>query len=73
MSATKPPEILDKIVDLVLKYRPKGSKSAKKRAKLERELVSDVVKTRKRASKHIEEAKREIEDGALSKKGRFRL
>ena len=73
MSATKPPEILDKIVDLVFKYRPKGSNSAKKRTKPERELVSDAMKTRKRASKHIETAKKEIEDGALSKKGRFRL
>jgi hypothetical protein len=73
MSATKPPEILDKIVDLVLKYRPKDSRSAKKRAAQEGTLVSDVAKIRKRASKHIKEAKREIEDGALSKKGRFRL
>ena len=34
MSASKPPEVLDKIVDLVLAYKPKPkSKAAKKRKK----------------------------------------
>jgi len=34
MSATKPPEILDKIVDKVLAYRPKPkSRAGKKRKK----------------------------------------
>jgi hypothetical protein len=45
MSTRKPPEILDKIADLVLAYRPKPkTKAAKKRKKAakkkERELVS---------------------------------
>lgn len=73
MSAIKPPDILDKIVDLVLKHRPKDSTAAKKQAKLERSLASDVVKARKRVLKRVEKAREEIEDGALPKKGRFRL
>jgi hypothetical protein len=45
MSTTKPPEILDKIVDKVLAYRPKPkSKGAKKRKKLARKLSSAAPK-----------------------------
>jgi hypothetical protein len=41
MSATKPPEILDRIVDKVLAYRPKPkSKGAKKRKKLAKKLAA---------------------------------
>lgn len=44
MSRNRPPEILDKVADIVLRYRPKPkSKAAKKRKraarKKERELV----------------------------------
>jgi hypothetical protein len=39
MSTTKPPAILDKIVDLVLAYKPKPkSKAGKKRKRLARKL-----------------------------------
>jgi hypothetical protein len=72
-SKPKPSAILDKIVDLVLKHRPKDSTVAKKREKLEQSLASDVMKARKRATKRIEKARQEIEDGALPKKGRFHL
>jgi hypothetical protein len=45
MSANKPPEVLDKIVDKVLAYRPKPkSKGAKKRKKLARKLSSAAPK-----------------------------
>jgi hypothetical protein len=41
MSAPKPPEILDKIVDLVLAHRPKPkSKAAKKRKKAAKRQTS---------------------------------
>jgi transcriptional accessory protein Tex/SPT6 len=94
MSAHKPPELLDKIADLILAYRPKPkSKGAKKRKKAVKKLaaqalgesvettpnelaeavVDDVVQSRERAKKRIQKARQEIEDGALSRKGRFRL
>jgi len=39
MSSTKPPEILDKIVDKILAYQPKlKSKAAKKRKKAAKKL-----------------------------------
>lgn len=74
----KPPEILDKIADLVLAFRPKPkSKGARKRKKAVKKLAetiaADVVEGRERANKRIEKARQEIEDGALSRKGRFRL
>ena len=41
MSTAKPPEILDKIVDKVLAYRPKPkSKVGKKRKKLAKKLAA---------------------------------
>jgi hypothetical protein len=41
MSTTKPPDILDKIVDKVLAYKPKPkSKAAKQRKRLARKLSS---------------------------------
>jgi hypothetical protein len=36
-------------------------------------IASDVVKGRDRAKKRIQDARKEIEDGARPKKGRFRL
>ena len=36
-------------------------------------LVSDVLKQRQRAKKRIQKTRKEIEDGALPRKGRFRL
>jgi hypothetical protein len=73
MSTMKPPKILDAIVDLVLKHRPKDSTAVKKREKLARAVASDVLEARERAEKRIKRARKEIEDGALPKKGRFRL
>ncbi len=74
----KPPEILDKIADLVLALRPKpktkAAKTRKKAAKkLAETIAADVVEGRERAEKHIAEARQEIEDGARPRKGRFRL
>jgi hypothetical protein len=40
---------------------------------LAEEVASDVLKGRQRAKKRIADARREIEDGARPKKGRFRL
>ena len=36
-------------------------------------LAADVLQRRERADKRIQKARQEIEDGALSRKGRFRL
>jgi hypothetical protein len=47
MSTPKPPEILDKVVDMVLTHRPKPkSKAAKKRKKAKRQIErsSDAAK-----------------------------
>jgi hypothetical protein len=40
---------------------------------LAEEVASDVLKGRKRAKKQIADARKEIEDGARPRKGRFRL
>lgn len=73
MSA-KPPEILNKIADLVLAYRPKPkTKGAKKREELAEAIAADMVEGQERAKKRIEEARGEIKDGARPRKGRFRL
>lgn len=36
-------------------------------------ISADVLKGRERAKKHIQDVRKEIEDGARPKKGRFRL
>lgn len=36
-------------------------------------LAADVLQARERATKRIQDARREIEDGARPRKGRFRL
>jgi hypothetical protein len=42
-------------------------------AELAETLASDVLKSRERAKQRIAKARQEIEDGALPRKGRFRL
>ena len=36
-------------------------------------LIADVLQSRERVKKRIDRARKEIEDGALPRKGRFRL
>ena len=50
--------------------RPDGVKGI---AQLAKTLASDVLSERKRAEERLEAARREIEDGARPKRGRFRL
>ncbi len=46
---------------------------ATKPSELAESLAGDVLEKRERAKKRIKEARKEIEDGALPRKGRFRL
>lgn len=74
MSDQKPPEILNRIADLILAYRPKPkSKGAKKRTKAVRKLASEASQRLKEVDEHIAAAQEEIDAGARPRKRRFRL
>jgi len=74
MSAHKPPEILDKIADLVLAFRPKPkSKGAKKRKKAVKKLAAEASQHIKEVDRHYTAAQEEIDAGARPRKRKFRL
>jgi hypothetical protein len=62
---------LNSLIKKVLIYGPSRKKQEK--AELAEALATDVLKGRARAKKRIQTARQEIEDGALPKRGRFRL
>ena len=66
---------LNSLIKKVLAYGPsrKAANAKQKKAELAEALVTDVLKDRERAKKRIKRARQEIEDGARSKEGRFRV
>jgi hypothetical protein len=66
---------LNSLIKKVLAYGParKTVAEKQKKAELAEALATDVLKGRERAKKRIRKARQEIEDGALPRKGRFRL
>jgi hypothetical protein len=78
MNAQKPPDILNKIADLVLAYRPKPkTKAAKERAKAAKKMVEEAAEEMARDEKEVGEYVREreasIRKGARRAGKRFRL
>ena len=74
MSAHKPPEILNKIADLILAYRPAPkSKGAKKRKKAVKKLAEEASRQFEEVDRRITAAQEEIDAGARPRKRRFRL
>ena len=55
---------LGKALERLIQRRPKVAAES---------LVGDVIQSREQAKKRIQKARQEIEDGALPRKGRFRL
>lgn len=74
MSGQKPPEILNRIADLVLAYRPRPkSEGAKKRKNAAKKLAAEASQSIKEVDRHIAAAQGEVDAGARPRKRRFRL